>query len=131
MVERKTKKKCGLSVVIDRTAYGYIAYITMGRRVVSATGDTEAEAVKKVIALNYKAISEEIRRMQGHRCHNCGKLGPLEIHHILPRSKGRDDRIENLVGLCHECHTIFHRDRACGRHPVQEEPVSHDSQGRA
>ena len=27
-----------------------------------------------------------------------------EPHHVVPRSKGRDDRLANLVGLSHACH---------------------------
>lgn len=39
-----------------------------------------------------------------HRCAYCGLTGvPLEIDHILPRSKGGSDRVANLVIACHPC----------------------------
>jgi 5-methylcytosine-specific restriction endonuclease McrA len=30
-------------------------------------------------------------------------------HHIRPRSKGRDDSLDNLVGLCRGCHRLVDR----------------------
>lgn len=33
----------------------------------------------------------------------CGK-GAVDPHHIIPRSKGRDDRLENLGGVCRQHH---------------------------
>jgi len=30
----------------------------------------------------------------------------LTIHHIIPRSMGGGDNIENLIGLCYKCHDI-------------------------
>jgi predicted restriction endonuclease len=30
-------------------------------------------------------------------------------HHIVPRSKGRDDRMGNLIGLCRLHHDLFDR----------------------
>jgi len=45
-------------------------------------------------------------------CERCSKIlrinNGLEIHHILFRSKGGTDDIENLACLCHECHTKIH-----------------------
>ena len=50
-------------------------------------------------------------------CRRCGK-GPesrehyhqgFEYHHLLPRSQGGQDTAENVVLLCHDCHTGLHR----------------------
>lgn len=42
-----------------------------------------------------------------HTCQNCGKRKQkknLEVHHIIPRSKGGTDDPTNLVTLCVRCH---------------------------
>lgn len=40
----------------------------------------------------------------GRQCAYCGaKNVPLEIEHIIPRSKSRDDRVCNLTLACHRC----------------------------
>jgi hypothetical protein len=38
----------------------------------------------------------------GTRCRNEAH----DPHHMKPRSKGRDDRIENLIALCRGCHNL-------------------------
>ncbi len=40
----------------------------------------------------------------GHRCAYCGTtLYPLEVEHIIPRSRGGSDRVSNLTIACHSC----------------------------
>ena len=46
-----------------------------------------------------------------HRCERCGKfrhVRSLEIHHILFRSHGGTDDIDNLAAVCRECHMKIH-----------------------
>jgi len=39
-----------------------------------------------------------------HQCAYCSATGvPLEIDHVVPRSRGGSDRIANLVSACHRC----------------------------
>ena len=40
-------------------------------------------------------------------CEMCGKRA-VDCHHIVYRSQGRDDGIENIIGLCRECHDLAH-----------------------
>jgi len=45
------------------------------------------------------------------RCEMCGKfrnIQRLEIHHILFRSHGGTDDIDNLAAVCRECHMKIH-----------------------
>jgi 5-methylcytosine-specific restriction endonuclease McrA len=53
----------------------------------------------------------------GHRCRYCGRSGgerPLNIDHVLPRSRGGEDRWDNLVTACQACN------RRKGRRTPQE-----------
>jgi len=38
---------------------------------------------------------------------DCGKQC-IDVHHLLPRSRGGKDNIENLMGLCRDCHHEVH-----------------------
>ncbi|HEQ78190.1 MAG TPA: paclitaxel/taxanoid biosynthesis susceptibility protein TS1, partial [Euryarchaeota archaeon] len=39
-----------------------------------------------------------------HKCAYCGKSNlPLEIEHIIPKSRGGTDRVSNLTLACHKC----------------------------
>ena len=39
-----------------------------------------------------------------HKCAYCGKRDvPLEVEHIVPKSRGGSDRVSNLTIACHEC----------------------------
>ncbi len=42
-------------------------------------------------------------------CLKEGRLTPVdEVHHILPVSQGGTHATENLMSLCHSCHTKIH-----------------------
>ncbi len=59
----------------------------------------------------------EVWKRDGGRCRDCGRIvAPTlsvslethvpvgHVHHIKPRSLGRDDREQNLLLLCARCH---------------------------
>ena len=41
-------------------------------------------------------------------CINCGSREEIEMHHIVPLSKGGSNNEGNLVYLCFECHCKVH-----------------------
>lgn len=47
-------------------------------------------------------------------CEACGHShkinNGLDIHHILPRSRGGKDNIDNLMCLCRRCHDKVHNE---------------------
>ena len=48
----------------------------------------------------------------GYRCAVCGKSGvPLDVHHIIPLSKGGSNAFDNLRAECRECHMKEHGGR--------------------
>ena len=49
-------------------------------------------------------IKEFLLDVWQHRCAYCGKTGvPLEVEHVIPKSRSGSDRIDNLVIACHAC----------------------------
>lgn len=42
-------------------------------------------------------------------CIYCGKPRGIEVHHFIERSRGGLGIEENLVCLCHNCHTKIHQ----------------------
>lgn len=60
-------------------------------------------------------VREYLLEKFGRRCVYCDKENvPLEIDHVIPRSKGGSDRVSNLVIACHDCN------QAKGSRPLEE-----------
>ena len=60
-------------------------------------------------------VREYLLEKFGRRCIYCDRENvPLEIDHVIPRSKGGSDRISNLVIACHDCN------QAKGSRPLEE-----------
>lgn len=60
----------------------------------------------------YGARWRKVRRMQLQReplCHDCkeeGRVTPAtDVHHIVKREDGGKDKFDNLMSLCHSCHS--------------------------
>lgn len=54
-------------------------------------------------------FKQAARARDNYRCQCCGKNDcRLEVHHLLPRSKGGSDKLANLITLCSECHHLAH-----------------------
>ena len=57
-------------------------------------------------------VREYIKERDSFMCRNCYKSEEnfnLQVHHIVPVSNGGEDKHENLIVLCYECHTIVHQ----------------------
>ena len=49
-------------------------------------------------------VREYLLEKWGRKCAYCGKTTiPLEVEHIVPKSRGGSDRVSNLTISCHEC----------------------------
>jgi hypothetical protein len=74
---------------------------------------------EKLVTLDWRYRVGELVRRCGGRCEMATILGKAhaagcsglaeEPHHIVPRSKQRDDRMSNLAGLSHACHSSLDR----------------------
>lgn len=57
-------------------------------------------------------IKEMVLNRDDYTCQYCKgkrKDSKLEVHHIVFRSQGGSDNQENLITLCHTCHSLLHK----------------------
>jgi 5-methylcytosine-specific restriction endonuclease McrA len=49
-------------------------------------------------------VREYLLEKWGHKCAYCGATDiPLEVEHIIPKSRGGSNRVSNLTIACHDC----------------------------
>jgi len=55
-------------------------------------------------------VRREVLARDRHRCQapGCDRTRFLEVHHIVSRSRGGDNKPENLITLCGSCHRLWH-----------------------
>ena len=56
----------------------------------------------------YRELCYEALERDGWSCQACGRMQDLQVHHIQPRSRLRDDSAENLIALCVKIHRHGH-----------------------
>jgi 5-methylcytosine-specific restriction endonuclease McrA len=56
----------------------------------------------------YLEIRSKVLLRDHFRCQECNYYQHLEVHHIIPRSKGGSDELTNLITLCQRCHAKKH-----------------------
>jgi 5-methylcytosine-specific restriction endonuclease McrA len=53
--------------------------------------------------------TKAVIRVKGNRCENCGwDRAKCDVHHILPKSRGGKNTIDNARVLCPNCHREHH-----------------------
>lgn len=62
---------------------------------------------RKEVSKGARTIVEE----RDQRCRICGTSDSLHAHHVIYRSQGGSNDPENLLMLCHECHSLVHSDK--------------------
>lgn len=54
-------------------------------------------------------VKQAVLSRDNYTCQSCDKKsGKLEVHHIVFKSKGGSNRMDNLVVLCEDCHKKIH-----------------------
>lgn len=52
----------------------------------------------------WREMREQVFAIYGKQCHYCGYEDPvMTVDHILPRSRGGDNSLENLIPACRKC----------------------------
>ena len=57
----------------------------------------------------YKARCKEVLQRDGWRCRLCGRRNTLHVHHVLFRSRGGKDTLNNLLTVCYLQHEQIHK----------------------
>lgn len=57
---------------------------------------------------NWKKLRAAVIKRDGLACRVCGVSRALDLHHILMRSLGGADRLENVCFVCRDCHKAIH-----------------------
>lgn len=73
----------------------------------------KANGVSKIRRADYKSTWAEtaraVKQRDGYRCKGCGSTDSLEVHHVIPLSRGGTNHKTNLITLCEKCHKKRHR----------------------
>lgn len=60
-------------------------------------------------ALHARQLRDQLYQRFNGCCLGCGGMishaGEWQIHHVIPRSEGGSDELDNLAALCLDCHT--------------------------
>lgn len=74
------------------------------RRRDKETAERAWEEFDKILL--WSEIRKAVLERDGHRCQLCGFYAPsrLHIHHILKRTAGGTDHLDNLMTVCSACH---------------------------
>ena len=66
-------------------------------------------AYQKGVNYGYTNAREHTLVRDNYTCQCCGKKNcRVEVHHLIPRSRGGSDKLANLVTLCTDCHHLAH-----------------------
>ena len=102
MVKRRTCVSCGV--------YGVLKTIDLCKR--CEYKEYSKERVKKSGTLRRRALYHSLSVKEylelTNKCCSCGYDLIVHIHHIIPKSKGGTNNIDNLIGLCPNCHYLLH-----------------------
>lgn len=77
--------------------------------------ESENEELKQTIKKHtnkeksWNKIKEEVFKIYGRKCINCGTTININVHHKIPLSKGGTNDITNLIPLCKTCHEKLHK----------------------
>jgi len=72
---------------------------------------------QKVVRLprdEYRKLCLVVLNRDKYRCLICTTRNFLQVHHVIFRSHGGSDVLENLATVCYTCHVkIHHGDKRC------------------
>jgi 5-methylcytosine-specific restriction endonuclease McrA len=58
----------------------------------------------KIGGSKWRKIREQVFAIYGKQCHYCGYEDEvMTVDHLLPRSRGGDNSLENLIPACRKC----------------------------
>lgn len=132
-IGKKTiEKQIGSTVYVEMVNGRWFLTTSVGKERVTVADFSFKDAARQLVTEVLRKLRYEIGRKQNWRCANCGEAKPLELHHVVPLSKGGTHRPENLICVCRECHeSIQYKDYRAGalwQDTEQKESVSEESE---
>ncbi|VVB96880.1 CRISPR-associated endonuclease Cas9 [uncultured archaeon] len=108
-----------LSPSIKQKLQTFVNFVTKIKRILPITStwvevssfDTQKLVNSEISGVEYQQgelqgyeVREYLLEKYARTCVYCGKTNiPLEVEHIVPRSKGGSDKVSNLTISCHKC----------------------------
>ncbi|MEY7847723.1 HNH endonuclease [Natrarchaeobius sp. A-rgal3] len=75
-----------------------------------ASRETAARPDERGYGDGWERLRRRTLRRDSHACTRCGADDrTLQAHHVVPRSAGGPDELENLLTLCRPCHGVIHQ----------------------
>lgn len=65
---------------------------------------------KKVYLNHFDLVKDDFTYCEHHFIEYGAMIKGVDIHHILYKSQGGTDDINNLIGLCRDCHDQAHQE---------------------
>ncbi|ELY95178.1 HNH endonuclease [Natrialba hulunbeirensis JCM 10989] len=76
----------------------------------SSGGDDRQDYHDRGYGDGWEELRQQTLRRDNYACTRCGADDrTLQAHHIVPRSAGGPDELENLLTLCRPCHGVIHQ----------------------
>lgn len=95
---------------ITKAHYKKIGLKQRGKRHWNWQGGLTPLATERTNKASWRKLRVEVYKRDGYKCRVCGVSGKrLNAHHIIPWSKVREDKIENLLTVCCVCHAKLER----------------------
>lgn len=82
---------------------------------VGTGGHTESRALELLADIVLETHKQITLGRDGWACRECESIHSLHVHHKIFRSHERDDRIANLIVLCHTHHELAHKGKSAHR----------------
>ena len=96
------------------SAVTYAAY-DQGAEVIRRTESGHSATLGAIVETLYRRTAQKVFERAKWRCEECGRIRPIQAHHVIFRSHGRVDSMENLRALCKSCHENAHRSHVGSR----------------
>ena len=126
----RRRKEGWLPPSLESRVYNVVTWVKRLHRLSPVAGlsmelvkfDTQAMQAPETRSVEYQQgtlygyeVREYLLEKWGHRCAYCGAENvPLEIDHVVPRSRGGSNRVSNLTLACHDCN------QKKGSRPIEE-----------
>lgn len=112
LVTKSTAEKI-TGLRIKQSGLHFYGFDGDGQQVVDAVALTEREALNELVQKNWARVSRLCFERDGWQCRLCGGLKSLNAHHVVYRSHGRRDTLDNLATICQDpmrgCHDEVHK----------------------